>query len=230
MRTSASAGWAPRMIVLLACTLLPAIPLGAPAARDQNSPRTTPEQSFNLYARFLLEGDPTAADDFHALVGVPPSDETRQQIIHRIVIGDTPQTGEAAQLGAQLVGELTVRLRALQCRASGSKQRVDDGVHWAAVDYTCQLPDLAAVLPEMTLAELYKRLESDPLATVRISIDLLKRAPGRAQTGSLMMAQDPDTNVWVPQDMPPLHAWIAMMLPQLGVPGPDDAPGDATPR
>jgi len=36
--------------------------------------------------------------------------------------------------------------------------------------------------------------------------------------------------VWVPQDMPPLHAWIAMMLPQLGVPGPDDVPGDATPR
>jgi len=217
-----------RAALLFACVVLPAFAMDAPDRPAQNRLDTsTPEQSFSLYARFT-EGDPHATEKFAALNEVPAHDldEMRSAMIHTIMFGDTPHIGEEAQLREEYVHELKARMRAMQCRTIGSKQEVREDVHWATVDYTCQLPDIAAVTPRLTRVEFQMQLEEDSLTRLRIDLDRLRKAPSIARTGSVSFSQDASTKEWVPRDLPSLHTWILMMAPLSGLPGEPTEPSE----
>ncbi|MGS7841440.1 hypothetical protein [Stenotrophomonas forensis] len=217
-----------RAALLIACAALPAFAMGAPDRPDQSHlDASTPERSFSLYVRFT-EGDPHAIEKFAALNEVPAHDleEMRSLMIHTIMFGDTPHIGEEAQLREEYVRELKARLRTMQCRTIGSKQEVHEDVHWATVDYTCRLPDIAAVTPRLTRAEFQVQLDEDPLTRLRINLDRLRKAPSIARTGSVKFSQDAGTKEWVPKDLPSLRTWVLMMAPLSGLPGEPSEPSE----
>ncbi|HEL3170358.1 TPA: hypothetical protein UMF63_001469 [Stenotrophomonas maltophilia] len=217
-----------RTALLLACLVLPAFAKGAPDRSDQSRlDASTPERSFSLYVRFT-EGDPHAIEKIAALNEVPAHDldELRSLMIHTIMFGDTPHIGEEAQLREEYVRELKARMRAMKCRTIGSKQEVREDVYWATVDYTCQLPDIAAVTPRLTRVELQMKLEEDSLTRLRIDLDRLRKAPSIARTGSVEFSQDAGTKEWVPTDLPSLRTWVLMMAPLSGLPGEPREPSE----
>lgn len=168
----------------------------------------TPEQSFDLYARMLLEGDADAA----AEVGASPRSESWEAAVERMMIGESPTENARTGLGRVLSPKVAEALRQTRCRSTGSERDDRDDMQIAIVTYRCQMPDYAAVTDRMPAAALGEQMAHDDLALLRVWIDLLPRAPKRTYTSQVTMARQSESDAWGPQDLPPLHAWMEMLL------------------
>ncbi|WP_343653126.1 hypothetical protein [Stenotrophomonas sp.] len=169
----------------------------------------TAEQSFDLFARFMLEGDADAAAQVSELTGAPLRSERWEDAVDRVVLGDAPTDDARTRLGRELSRQIALALRQTHCRSTGSERRDNDGLQIAIVDYTCQMPDLAA---QGDAAPAGADSEHDALSDVRAAITRLQHAPSRAQTHQVILARNGDSDLWIPQDLPPLHVWVERLL------------------
>ncbi|HCT26288.1 MAG TPA: hypothetical protein DIW85_08725 [Stenotrophomonas sp.] len=176
------------------------------------TPVPTPEQSFDLFARFMLEGDADAEAQIAALTGMPVRSERWDDAVDRMVVGDAPVDDARTRVGRELSRQVALALRQTHCRSTGSERQDGDDLQIAIVAYTCQVPDYAAVKKRMPDDGVREPGAEDALAGVNEAIAMLQRAPKRAHTGSVTLAREGENDVWALQDMPPLHQWIQLLL------------------
>ncbi|TFZ47283.1 hypothetical protein E5C33_02820 [Stenotrophomonas maltophilia] len=176
------------------------------------APVPTPEQSFDLFARFMLEGDADADAQVAALIGMPVHTERWEDTVDRMVVGDAPVDNERTRAGRELAREVARALRQTHCRSTGSEPRDGDDIQIAIVSYACQVPDYEAMSKSTPDDAVRTPDDEGELATVHQAIAQLQRAPKRVHAGSVVMARLNADEVWVAQDMPPLHQWIALLL------------------
>lgn len=177
------------------------------------TPMPTPEESFDLFARYLLEGDAEAAAQVSALIDMPPLSERWEATVERMMVGEAPEDNAQTRLGRELSPKVAQALRQTHCRSTGSARSDRDGIQVAMVDYSCQMPDYAA-LTDRTLPPLLREQvgHDNGLAIFVAWIELLQRAPKRTYNARVTMARENDERAWVPQDLPPMHEWIQMLL------------------
>ncbi|WP_416055568.1 hypothetical protein [Stenotrophomonas maltophilia] len=176
------------------------------------TPVPTPEQSFDLFARFMLEGDADAEAQITALTGMPVRSERWEDAVNRVVVGDAPADNERTRAGRELSRQVARALRQTHCRSTGSEVRAGDDMQIAIVSYACQVPDYEAMNASTPDDAFRPPGDEGELATIHHATALLQRAPKRLHTGSVVMARHNADDVWVAQDMPPLHRWIALLL------------------
>lgn len=169
----------------------------------------TAEQSFDLFARFMLESDADAAAQVSELTGALLRSERWEDAVDRMVLGDAPADDARTRLGRELSRQVALALRQTQCRSAGSQRRGNDGLQIAIVDYTCQMPD-AAAQGDTSPADAGSEHDAQP--DVRAAITRLQQAPRRAQTYQVILARNSDGDLWIPQDLPPLHVWVERLL------------------
>lgn len=172
----------------------------------------SPEESFALFARYLLEGDEEAAAQVSAMIDMPPLSERWEATVERMMIGEAPEDDAQTHLGRELSPIMAEALRQTRCRSTDSKRSDRDGVQISIVDYSCQMPDYAALSDGTPAPELREQMAHDDLVGIRVWMDLLQRAPKRTYNTRVTMARENDERAWVPQDLPPMHEWIQMLL------------------
>lgn len=182
------------------------------SSASAQSPPPTSGQSFDLFARFMLEGDAEAAAQVTALTGTPMLTERWEGAVDRVVLGDSPADNVRTQAGRELSAQVAQALRQTGCRSTGSERQDGDDLQVARVAYSCQMPDLAALQDGLAVAQLAALGERDEPAAIRMLADMLQRAPKRTHTDSVTLARQGDGDVWVLQDMPPLYLWVQMLL------------------
>ncbi|MEG0184817.1 MAG: hypothetical protein RR704_15345 [Stenotrophomonas sp.] len=177
------------------------------------TPMLTPEKSFDLFARFLLEGDAEAAAQVSAMFDMPPRSERWEATVERMMVGEAPEDNAQTRLGRELSPILAEALRQTRCRSTGSARSDRDGIQVAMVDYSCQMPDYAA-LADRTFSPLLREqvAHDNILVMIRVWMDLLQRAPKRTYTAQVTMARAGEQDPWGPQDLPQMHEWIQMLL------------------
>lgn len=195
--------------------LLFALLFVATSAAAQPSP-LTPEQSFDLLARFMLEGDADAGAQVAALTGAPVQGERWEDAVDRIVIGDAPADSARVQAGRELSRQVAIALRQTHCRSIGSERHDGDGLQIAIVAYTCQMPDYASAGDGAAASSQDDPHDDGDLGRVRQVIAALHAAPRRAHADRVILARLGDDDAWVAQDLPPMHRWIQrlLMLPE----------------
>ncbi|MDR2957911.1 MAG: hypothetical protein LBV10_00035 [Stenotrophomonas sp.] len=182
------------------------------AAAQTPAPTPTPEQSFDLFARFMLEGDADAEARIAALTGMPMRTERWEDAVDRMVVGEASADNARTRAGRDLSRQVALALRQTHCRSTGSERHDGEDVQVAIVAYTCQVPDYAAMdkgTPDDTASA---PGDEGELAGVQHVIALLQRAPWRVHADSVVMARLNEDDVWTTQDMPPLQQWIELLL------------------
>ncbi|MCW2067139.1 UNVERIFIED_ORG: hypothetical protein M2420_002496 [Stenotrophomonas maltophilia] len=182
------------------------------SSASAQSPLPTSEQSFDLFARFMLEGDAEAAAQLTALTGTPMLADRWEDAVDRMVLGDAPADNTRTQAGRELSAQVAQAMRQTGCRSIGSERLDGDDIQVARVAYSCQMPDLAELRGGLTVAQLATLGERDEPAAIRMMADMLQRAPKRTHTDSVILAREGDGDVWVLQDMPPLNLWVQRLL------------------
>lgn len=182
------------------------------SAASAQAPVPTPEQSFDLFARFTLEGDTDAEAQVAALTGMPVRTERWEDAVDRMVVGDTPADDARTRAGRELSRQVALALRQTRCRSTGSERQDNGDVQIAIVAYACQVPEYAQVKERRSDDAAPEPGDEDGLAGVNEVIALLQRAPKRVHTGSVTLARGDENDVWAPQDLPPLHQWIQLLL------------------
>lgn len=176
------------------------------------TPVPTPEQSFDLFARFMLEGDADAEAQIAALTGMPLRSERWDDAVDRVVVGDASTDNERTRAGRELSSQVALALRQTRCRSTGSERHDGDDVQIAIVAYTCQVPDYAAMTKSAPDDAAIAPGDEDGLAGIHEAIALLQRAPKRIHAGSVVMARLNEDDIWAAQDLPPLHQWVELLL------------------
>lgn len=182
------------------------------SSASAQSPLSTPEQSFDLFARFMLEGDTEAAAQFSALTGTPMLTERWEDAVERVLLGDAPADNARTHAGRALSAQVAQALRQTRCRSTGSERLDSDDLQIAQVTYSCQMPDPAALQGGLTSARFAELGQRDEPAAIRMMADMLQRAPKRIHTDTVTLAREDDAADWVLQDMPPLHLWVQRLL------------------
>ncbi|CAH0262304.1 hypothetical protein [Stenotrophomonas lactitubi] len=182
------------------------------SAASAQAPVPTPEQSFDLFARFMLEGDADAEAQVATLTGMPVRTERWEDAVDRMVVGDTPADDARTRAGRELSRQVALALRQTRCRSTGSERQDNGDVQIAIVAYACQVPEYAQVKERRSDDAAPEPGDKDELAGVNEVIALMQRAPKRVHIGSVTMARGGENDVWTPQDLPPLHQWIQLLL------------------
>lgn len=182
------------------------------SSASAQTPVPTPEQSFDLFARFMLEGDADAEAQIAALTGMPARGERWEDAVNRVVVGDAPADNERTRAGRELANQVALALRQTQCRSTGSERHDGDDVQIAIVAYSCQVPDYAAMKKSTPDDAAGTPGDEDGLAGVHETIALLQRAPKRIHAGSVVMARLNEDDIWAAQDLPPMHQWVELLL------------------
>lgn len=182
------------------------------SAASAQAPVPTPEQSFDLFARFMLEGDADAEAQVAALTGMPLRTERWDNAVDRMVVGDAPPDNERTRAGRELSRQVALALRQSHCRSTGSERRDGDDIQIAIVAYACQVPDYAATKESTPDDAVREPGDEGELAAVHEAIALLQRAPKRVHAGNVVMARLNEEDVWAAQDLPPMHQWVELLL------------------
>ncbi|QKW58102.1 hypothetical protein [Stenotrophomonas sp. NA06056] len=182
------------------------------SAASAQAPVPTPEQSFDLFARFMLEGDADAEAQVATLTGMPVRTERWEDAVDRMVAGDSLADDARTRAGRELSRQVALALRQTHCRSTGSERQDNGDVQIAIVAYACRVPDYAQAKERRSDDAAPEPGDEDELAGVNEVIALLQRAPKRVHTGSVTLARGDENDVWAPQDLPPLHQWIQLLL------------------
>ncbi|HHA2974836.1 TPA: hypothetical protein ACOFD8_002187 [Stenotrophomonas maltophilia] len=182
------------------------------ASAQAQAPAPTPEQSFDLFARFMLEGDADAEAQMATLTGMPVHTERWEDAVDRMVIGDAPADNARTRAGRELSRQVALALRQTRCRSTGSERQDNGDIQIAIVAYACQVPEYAQVKERRSDDAVPEPGDEGELAGVNEVIALLQRAPKRVHTGSVTLARGGENDVWAPQDLPSLHQWIQLLL------------------
>jgi len=194
------------MRVLLLSLLLATVPAAARPAP------LSPESTFDLYMRALLENDRQAWREFHATVG-PALDmfrgwewEEETSPLSKAFpdaalewVADNAGAVDAAQAQQAWITAVT---RNSRCRALSSDtwHRLSDGYRVATVRFTCQVGDIERL---RSLFEAWRFDDQDERDDLIWSsyVTLLRDGPFRALNGTTQLVMAPDSDIWHSEEL-----------------------------